>query len=65
MHLWSGATALGAAFANFGQDLMLPENIGREANLLLIGLILGGIFVRFGHAVAQTRACMADGFLAC
>ncbi len=48
VHFWSGATALGAAFANFGQGLLAPENIGKEINLLLIGLILGGIFVRSG-----------------
>ncbi len=48
VHGWSGATALGAAFANFGHDLLRPENIGKEANLFLIGLILGGIFLRSG-----------------
>jgi membrane protease YdiL (CAAX protease family) len=48
VHLWSGATALGAAFANFGRDLFLPQNLGKEVNLLLIGLILGGIFLRSG-----------------
>jgi membrane protease YdiL (CAAX protease family) len=48
VHLWSGATALGAAFVNFGRDLFLPQNLGKEVNLLLIGLILGGIFLRSG-----------------
>jgi membrane protease YdiL (CAAX protease family) len=48
VHLWSGATALGAAFSQFGQDLLRPENIGKAANLFLIGLILGGIFLRSG-----------------
>jgi CAAX protease family protein len=48
VHLWSGATALGAAFVNLGHDLLLPENIGKAANLFLIGLILGGIFLRSG-----------------
>jgi membrane protease YdiL (CAAX protease family) len=48
VHLWSGATALGAAFVNFGHDLAQPENIGKAANLFLVGLILGGIFLRTG-----------------
>jgi membrane protease YdiL (CAAX protease family) len=48
VHLWSGMTALGAAFSKFGHDLLLPENIGKAANLFLIGLILGGIFLRTG-----------------
>jgi len=48
VHLWSGVTALGSAFSNFGQGILAPENIGKEANLLLIGLILGGIFLRAG-----------------
>jgi membrane protease YdiL (CAAX protease family) len=46
VHFWSGAIALGAAFSQFGHDLLLPEHIGKEVNLLLIGLILGGIFLR-------------------
>jgi membrane protease YdiL (CAAX protease family) len=49
VHLWSGVTALGAAFGNFGHDLFRPDNIGKEANLLLVGLILGGIFLRSGN----------------
>jgi len=48
VHLWSGVTALGAAFVHFGHDLVQPENIGKAANLFLIGLILGGIFLRSG-----------------
>jgi membrane protease YdiL (CAAX protease family) len=48
VHLWSGASALGAAFTNFGQNLLAPQNIGKEVNLLLIGLVLGGIFLRSG-----------------
>ena len=48
VHLDSGLTALGAAFANFGHDLAQPENIGKAANLFLIGLILGGTFLRNG-----------------
>jgi membrane protease YdiL (CAAX protease family) len=48
VHLWSGATALGAAFANFGYDLARPENLGKALNLFLIGLILGGVFLRSG-----------------
>lgn len=46
VHLWSGVTAIGAAFSKFGHDLLLPSNIGKAANLLLIGLILGGIVLR-------------------
>jgi membrane protease YdiL (CAAX protease family) len=48
VHLWSGATALGAAFVNLGHDILLTENIGKAANLFLIGLLLGGIFLRSG-----------------
>jgi membrane protease YdiL (CAAX protease family) len=48
VHLWSGATALGAAFVNMGHDLAQPENAGKAVNLFLIGLILGGIFLRSG-----------------
>jgi membrane protease YdiL (CAAX protease family) len=48
VHWWSGVTALGAAFANLGHDLVRPENIGKAVNLLGIGLILGGIFLRSG-----------------
>ena len=48
VHLWSGATALGAAFVNLGHDLLLAGNIGKAMNLFLIGLILGGIFLRAG-----------------
>lgn len=48
VHLWSGATALGAAFGNLGHDLLLPQNIGKAANLFLVGLILGGVFLRSG-----------------
>jgi membrane protease YdiL (CAAX protease family) len=48
VHLWSGVTALGAAFANMGHDLARPENIGKAVNLFEIGLILGGIFLRSG-----------------
>jgi len=48
VHLWSGVTALGAAFSQFGDDLVRPENLGKAVNLFLIGLILGGIFLRSG-----------------
>ncbi len=48
VHLWSGAAALGAAFVNFAQDLALPQNLGKAVNLFLIGLILGGTFMRAG-----------------
>jgi len=45
MHLWSGATALGAAFLPVVHGDFL---CGRGLNLFLIGLILGGIFLRAG-----------------
>lgn len=48
VHLWSGAAALGAAFVNFAQDLALPQNLGKAANLFLLGLIFGGAFLRAG-----------------
>ncbi len=48
VHLWSGVTALGAAFVNVGHDLARSENIGKAVNLFLIGLILGGVFLRSG-----------------
>jgi membrane protease YdiL (CAAX protease family) len=48
VHPWSGVTALGAAFINFGSDLARPENFGKAVNLFLIGLILGGVFLRSG-----------------
>ena len=46
-------TALGAAFANFGTALAQPENAGKAANLFLIGLILGGIYLRNGALWCQ------------
>jgi membrane protease YdiL (CAAX protease family) len=48
VHLWSGASALSAAFAHLGADLATLENLAKALNLLLIGLILGGIFLRAG-----------------
>ena len=48
VHLWSGVTALGAAFLEMGRNFLLVENIGKGVNLFLIGLILGGIFIRSG-----------------
>jgi len=48
VHFWSGATAIGAALVHFGHDLAKPENLGKAANLFLVGLILGGIFLRSG-----------------
>ena len=45
VHLWSGATALGAAFLPVAHGGFL---CGRGLNLFLIGLILGGIFLRSG-----------------
>lgn len=48
VHLWSGATALGAAFSNAGHGLSNLEDLGKAANLFLLGLILGGAFLRCG-----------------
>jgi membrane protease YdiL (CAAX protease family) len=45
VHLWSGASALGAAFLPVVQGVFL---CGRGLNLFLIGLILGGIYLRSG-----------------
>jgi membrane protease YdiL (CAAX protease family) len=45
VHFWSGATALGAAFLPVAHGDFL---CGRGFNLFLIGLILGGIFLRSG-----------------
>jgi membrane protease YdiL (CAAX protease family) len=45
VHLWSGATAMGAAFLPVVHGEFL---CGRGLNLFLIGLILGGIFLRSG-----------------
>jgi membrane protease YdiL (CAAX protease family) len=46
--LTSGVTALGAAWAQFSPDLARPENLGKAINLLLVGLILGGVALRTG-----------------
>jgi membrane protease YdiL (CAAX protease family) len=48
VHLWSGATALGAAFWQFGHDLTRWSNLGKVVNLFVVGLILGGTFLRAG-----------------
>jgi len=48
VHLWSSVTAMGAAFVNLGHGIAQPENVGKAANLFLIGLILGGVFLRSG-----------------
>jgi membrane protease YdiL (CAAX protease family) len=45
VHLWSGATALSAAFLPVAHGEFL---CGRGLNLFLIGLILGGLFLRSG-----------------
>ena len=49
VHWWSGFGAVGAAFTNLGNDLARTENLGKAVNLFLIGLILGGTFLRAGH----------------
>jgi membrane protease YdiL (CAAX protease family) len=48
VHFWSGASALGAAFAHLGCDLSTQENLLKALNLVLVGLILGGVFLRSG-----------------
>jgi uncharacterized protein len=45
VHFWSGASAVGAAFLPLVHGEFLSD---RGLNLFLIGLILGGIFVRSG-----------------
>jgi len=45
VHFWSGATAVGAAFLPVAHGEFLG---GRGLNLFLIGLILGGLFLRSG-----------------
>ena len=46
VHLWSGVTALGAAFSRLGHDLYVPGNAGKVVNLFLVGMVLGGIILR-------------------
>lgn len=48
VHLWSGVTALAAAFGKFGHDLVSLGNLGKTVNLFIIGLTLGGVFLRVG-----------------
>jgi len=48
VHLWSGVTALGAAFLPLTHGDFLVGNVGRALNLFLLGLIFGGIFLRCG-----------------
>ncbi len=45
VHWWSGATAIGAAFQPLVQGDFLG---GKGLNLFLLGLILGGLFLRSG-----------------
>ena len=40
--------ALGAAFGTLGESMMAHGNIGKAINLFLVGLILGGAFLRAG-----------------
>ncbi len=48
VHLWSGVPAIGAAFSALGHSLFLPGNPAKALNLFLVGLILGGVFMRSG-----------------
>jgi membrane protease YdiL (CAAX protease family) len=52
--LWSGATALGAAFAETARSLTVPENVLKAANLFALGLVLGGLFLRAGQLWTNT-----------
>jgi len=48
VHPWSGVTALGAAFLPLTQGAFFLAHMGKGLNLFLLGLILGGIFLRAG-----------------
>jgi membrane protease YdiL (CAAX protease family) len=48
VHGWSGATAWPAMFSQAGADLASPENAVKALNLFLLGLVLGGLFLRAG-----------------
>jgi membrane protease YdiL (CAAX protease family) len=48
VHWWSGAAAWPVMFAQVGADLASPENVVKALNLFLLGLILGGVFLRAG-----------------
>ena len=46
LHPWSGATGMIAAFGQLGQGGFLS---GRGLNLFIVGLILGGVFLKTGR----------------
>jgi membrane protease YdiL (CAAX protease family) len=48
VHGWSGAAAWPMIFAQAGADLAAPENVAKALNLFLLGLVLGGLFLRAG-----------------
>jgi len=48
VHWWSGAAAWPAMFAQTAADLASPENVVKALNLFLLGLVLGGLFLRVG-----------------
>jgi membrane protease YdiL (CAAX protease family) len=48
VHGWSGATAWPVMFAQAGTDLASPENAVKALNLFLLGLVLGGLYLRAG-----------------
>jgi membrane protease YdiL (CAAX protease family) len=58
VHLWSGVTAVGATFLPVVHGEFL---CGRGLNLFLIGLILGGIFLRSGSL--WTNAGLHGGWI--
>jgi membrane protease YdiL (CAAX protease family) len=53
VHWWSGAAAWPAMFAQAGMDLSSPENAVKALNLFLLGLVLGGLFLRAGSLWAN------------
>ena len=48
VNIGSGLAGLGAAFSDLGSDLLLPANFAKALNLFLVGVILGGTFLRAG-----------------
>jgi membrane protease YdiL (CAAX protease family) len=45
---WSGAAAWPVMFAQAGADLGTADGVAKALNLFLLGLVLGGIFLRAG-----------------
>ena len=47
VHVWSGITAIGASFQPLAREA--GSWAGKGANLLILGLVLGGVFRRTGN----------------